>query len=103
MKSHLLVIEDHGVVLSLLAIVLTLFGGQLILEVVRRQPELQDVHRLLFLHELQGTRNKNTGRVGASYQIDCMWETFMFALKSLTPNKILVLVLSPQGFFFFVI
>lgn len=55
----LLVIKDHGVILCLLAVVLSFFRSQLDLEVIRSQPELQDVHRLLLLHVLHTTAEKS--------------------------------------------
>lgn len=72
---NLLVVEDHGIILSLLAVVLALFSCQLILEVVCRQPELQYIHRLLFLHVLQGTQDKKHCTSGwgcALFQVYCM-------------------------------
>lgn len=49
----LLVVEDHGIILSLLTVVLAFFSSKLILEVVCCQPELQHVDSFLLFHVLQ--------------------------------------------------
>ena len=52
-QSNSPVVEDHGVILGLHAIVRPLLLNQLLLEVVCCHPELHQVSRPLLLHELQ--------------------------------------------------
>lgn len=53
---NLLVIENHGIILSLQAVILPLFSSELVLEVVCCQPELQYIHRLFLFNILQRKR-----------------------------------------------
>lgn len=53
MEVDLLVIENHGVVLCLQAVILALLSSKLVLEVVCCQPELQYIHGLLLLNVLR--------------------------------------------------
>lgn len=53
-----LVIQNHGIILCFLPIILAFFGSKLRLEVICCQPELQDINCIFLLHVLQGKAEK---------------------------------------------
>lgn len=87
MMQNLLVIEDHGIILCLQAIILPLFSSKLILEVVCCQPKLKDIHRLLLFNILQ-RKKKHRIFVGILIIHRVLWWWFPWCL--LCPPAVIV-------------